>query len=175
MASRSATPSITHWQTHGCERHAANYSSRDDLDFQDFGGFRAGPVDRMPALNARFCYVWDPLFLCSSLAYGINRWILKPRVNSEFFRFWFSDLLLIPCALPVLLWLFRFFRLRAGDEAPSLFEIGWILAVWSVLFEWLAPRFLAHAVGDWRDILMYWTGGLAAWAYWRRRSMDRQV
>ena len=71
--------------------------------------------------------------------------------------------------MPVLLWLFRTLRLRA-DEAPALAELGWIVGVWAVLFEWIGPRAFHHATGDWRDVAMYFAGGLAAWVFWRARS-----
>lgn len=124
--------------------------------------------DSLPAV--RFRYFLDPLFLIGCACYAINRWLLKPRVHSEFLQYWFNDFLLIPCALPVVLWLFRWLRLRGQDDPPRLGELAWILTVWSVLFEWAGPKFVSRATGDWRDVVMYWTGGLLAWTFWRINS-----
>lgn len=96
--------------------------------------------------------------------------MLKPQFESEFLRFWFNDLLLAPCAIPVVLWMFRALRLRDEDGAPSMLELVWILVVWSLLFEWIGPRFISHTTGDWRDVVMYWIGGTGAWFFWRRNS-----
>lgn len=113
-----------------------------------------------------FGYLRDRLFLTSCACYAINRWILKPRVDSGFLRNWFNDLLLVPCAIPVVFWLFRTFHLRDHDHPPSLWDLASILVIWSLLFEWVGPRLVPHATGDWRDVLMYWTGGVLAWAFW---------
>ena len=116
----------------------------------------------------RFRYCFDPLFLAGSAAYGLNRWILKPRLHSPFLRNWFNDLLLVPCAMPVVLWIFRRCRLRFNDHPPGALELAWILLVWSALFEWIGPKFVPRATADWRDVLMYWAGGIVAWALWNR-------
>ena|SRR5436190_9835656 len=116
-----------------------------------------------------FRYLADPLFLVCCGLYVLNRWLLKPHLHFVFLRSWFNDLLLVPCALPIVFWLFRRMDLRRMDDPPKLIEVGWILVVWSVLFEWIGPKFVARATGDWRDVLMYCGGGLFAWGFWRLR------
>jgi hypothetical protein len=116
----------------------------------------------------KFAYWRDPLFLGCTFFYALNRWLLKPHLTSPFLRNWFNDLLLIPCALPILLWLYRKLRLRQDDAYPTLAETCSVLVLWSVLFEWIGPHLIRHAVGDWRDVLMYWSGGLVAWLFWSR-------
>ena len=124
----------------------------------------------------KFRYLGDRLFLLCGGSYCLNRWLLKPRVDSPFLRNWFNDLLLVPCAVPVTFWLFRILGLRAQDDPPSASDIGWILVFWSILFEWVGPKLLAHAVGDWRDVLMYFSGAVLAWAYWHRKDLaNRKV
>jgi hypothetical protein len=97
----------------------------------------------------------------------VNRWIVIPRTHSRFLRSWFDDLLLVPCALPVALWLFRRLRLRANDNAPRLWEFVWITALWSLLFEWIGPKFVPHTTADWRDVIAYFSGGIVAWLFWQ--------
>ena len=62
-----------------------------------------------------FGYWRDRLFLVAVAAYGINRWGLKPRLPSPFLHGHFNDLLLIPAALPVVLWVQR----RLGLRCPG--------------------------------------------------------
>jgi hypothetical protein len=116
----------------------------------------------------RFAYLGDGLFLAACVLYAANRWLLKPLAPHGPLGWWFSDLLLIPCALPVLLWIERKLGLRRHDRPPGAGEIAWLLVLWSVLFEAVAPRLLPHATADWRDVVAYAAGGLLAWAWWNR-------
>lgn len=117
-----------------------------------------------------FRYLRDSLFLGSCLLYVVNRWAVKPLVPHGFFAWWFNDLLLIPCAAPVCLWIERKAGLRKHDRPPTAGEVVFLLVLWSVLFEVIAPRFLTRATGDWRDVLAYTVGAAAAWAWWNRCS-----
>ena len=123
-----------------------------------------------------FRYFADPLFLACCALYAVNRWLIKPLVPIAFFHNWFSDLLLIPCALPPLLWVQSHLGLRSRDTAPAWREIGFHLVVWSVLFEVIGPFIYPRAVGDWRDVLAYLAGGLVAGWWWNvapRRAQAR--
>jgi len=113
-----------------------------------------------------FGYLRDPVFLSASLLYALNRWLFKPHFRALFLHNWFNDLLLIPCALPVLLWIYRRLKLRPSNAFPTLLEVCSILVFWSLLFEWIGPHLVNYTVGDWRDVIMYWTGGLLAWVCW---------
>ena len=70
-----------------------------------------------------FRYLSDRLFLASCALYAGNRWLLKQHVRSAFLHNHFNDLLLIPCALPPLLWMQRKLHLRDNDNLPSISEI----------------------------------------------------
>jgi len=115
-----------------------------------------------------FRYLRDELFLSACALYAINRWLLKPLAPESFLGWWFNDLLLIPCAAPVGLWIERRCGLRKHDGPPTAGEIAFLLVIWSVLFEWVAPAFIPWATGDWRDAIAYATGGFLAWAWWNR-------
>jgi len=112
-----------------------------------------------------FGYWRDPLFLVSCALYVLNRWALKPHLHSSFLHDQFNDLLLIPCALPLVLWLQRRLRLRTHDLPPTIGEIALHLAVWSVLFEAIGPRVLP-VTGDLFDVLAYFVGGAFAVLWW---------
>jgi len=118
-----------------------------------------------------FRYLRDRLFLASCALYAGNRWILKPHLRGGFFHNHFNDLLLIPCALPPLLWMQRKLGLRENDVMPSAAELVLYLTVWSILFEVLGPRLMPHAVGDLYDVVAYVVGGVFAGVWWHRRSL----
>jgi hypothetical protein len=114
----------------------------------------------------------DPLFLTACAAYALNRLWLKPHLHNTFLHSHFNDLWLIPCALPLLLWMHR--RLGWRDHRPpTLIEVTSHLLLWSVLFEMLGPLLVARSTADPLDIACYWVGGLLAWAWWNRADLRR--
>jgi hypothetical protein len=115
-----------------------------------------------------FGYLRDPLCLVSCVLYAVNRWLLKPRVHSPFLHDHFNDLLLMPCALPVLLLLQRWLKLRQHDLPPTPGEIALYLVVWSILFEVIGPHIMRRAVGDPWDVVAYAVGGVLAGIWWHR-------
>ena len=118
--------------------------------------------------SRRFRYLADPLFLGAVILYALNRWWLKPRFGaaSPFLHDHFNDCLLIPVALPPLLWIFRKLRLRTHDGMPTLSEVlEWTL-VWSLLFEWVFPRFFHLGTADLGDVLSYAAGAVLSAGFW---------
>lgn len=116
----------------------------------------------------RFGYWRDPMFLVAASAYALNRWLLKPLLPSPFLHGHFNDLLLIPAALPVVLWLQRCAGLREPDPAPSWSEMGLHLVVWSVICEFIGPHWLHHGTADVWDVVAYAVGGVVACLWWNR-------
>ncbi|MEO7413795.1 MAG: hypothetical protein ABIZ81_10590 [Opitutaceae bacterium] len=114
----------------------------------------------------RFGYASDPLCIFACALYALNRWWLAPHFGGIFFRGQLNDLLLIPAALPLVLWLQRRLGLRGHDLPPRWSEITLHLAAWSLAAEGIAPLIFAHATGDWRDIVAYATGGAVAGCWW---------
>lgn len=119
----------------------------------------------------RLLYLRDGLFFWACALYAINRWALKPRVHSPFLHDHFNDLLLIPCALPVLLLIQRCLGLRRHDDPPTPGEIALYLVVWSVLFEVVGPHLVRRAVGDPWDVVAYVVGGILAGVWWQRHRL----
>lgn len=105
--------------------------------------------------------------LLACLLYAVNRWGIKPHSGSLFFHAWFNDGLLIPCALPPLLWMHRRLGWRADDRPPTGGEIAAHWAGWSVLFEGIGPHLL-RTTGDPWDVVAYGVGAVGAWLWWRR-------
>ncbi len=118
----------------------------------------------------RFKYLQDPLFLCAAGAYCINRWYLKPLLPWPFLQNYFNDLLTLPAALPVMLWIQRRLDLRPGSLPPSASEIALHLVIWSIICELLGPFWLRMGTSDPLDILAYAAGGLAGWWIWNRHG-----
>ncbi len=124
----------------------------------------------MGAPVKRFRYLGDELFLTATTCYAINRWLVKPLVASPFLRGQFNDLLLIPAALPVVLWVQRKTGLRTEDGVPSWCEIGLHLLVWSAICEFIGPVWLHRGTSDPWDVAAYGAGGVAAGIWWKHRS-----
>ena len=112
--------------------------------------------------------------VCCSL-YALNRWLIKPHTHNAFMRFHFNDMLLIPCALPPLLLMQRWLRLRTTDDPPTWGEIALYTVFWSILFEVIGPHLMRRATGDPWDVVVYFVGGIAAGLWWNRhRIFPRQ-
>jgi hypothetical protein len=123
----------------------------------------------------RFRYYRDPLFLVGSTAYAINRWLVKPHAHTGFFHDHFNDCWLIPCALPLVLWLHQQFGLRRNDDPPLMSEIVPHLIFWSLLFKGLGPVICSHATPDLWDVPCYWGGGMMAWFWWHREAVSNRA
>jgi hypothetical protein len=115
-----------------------------------------------------FRYLGDAAFQCGCFAYAINRWLIKPHFHTGFFHSHFNDLWLIPCALPPVLWLHRRLGLRPHDGPPSVPEILSHLVFWSVLFEYVGPKYMPWTTADPLDVLAYMAGALGAGLWWHR-------
>lgn len=116
----------------------------------------------------RFRYALEPLSLAACVLYAANRWLVKPHVALPFMRGHFNDLLLIPCALPIVLWLQRRLGLRTHDDSPTAAEVALHLGVWTIIAEWIGPHFLHRGVGDMWDVAAYAIGAAAAVLAWRK-------
>jgi hypothetical protein len=86
-----------------------------------------------------------------------------------------NDLLLIPCALPLVLFIHKTFGLRKADSFPKIFEVILHLVIWSIYCEWIGPIIQNKGIADPLDVLAYWVGGLLSWALWNWRSSNPQA
>ena len=119
----------------------------------------------------RFGYWRDQLCCLSCAAYATNRWLVKPHCHWPFFHSYFNDLLLIPAALPLVLWLQRRLGWRNHDGFPTATELLSHLLLWSVLFEWVGPHWM-KVTGDPMDAVTYAAGGGVAALWWRSRERN---
>jgi len=114
----------------------------------------------------RFAYMRDPLCLIACGLYVLNRFWWRGQLGGPFLVWHFNDLLLIPAALPLALWVQRIFRLRGNDAMPAWGEITLHVAVWSFAAEFVMPYLTSRATGDWRDVVAYATGAAVAGRWW---------
>jgi len=115
----------------------------------------------------RYRYARDPVCVVACACYAANRWLLPAVLRGPFLRNYFSDVLLIPAALPLILWLQRRLGLRPTDAKPQWSEIVFHLVVWSVAAEVIAPHLFARAHGDPWDVAAYAGGALVSGLLWR--------
>lgn len=83
----------------------------------------------------------------------------------------FNDLLLIPAALPLVLWIQRRLGLRTHDGPPTGKEIVLHLAVWSFIAEGAGPFLTNRGTADWRDIVAYSCGAAVCYVFWQGRKI----
>jgi hypothetical protein len=128
----------------------------------------------------RFGYLQDPLFCVSLTAYAVNRLVILPHLHGflhahgewlwPFLHSHFDDLLMMPVALPVVLWLQRLGGLRNHDRPPGWREMSAHCAVWSVMAKIIGPFWLHIGTADPWDILYFAAGGIAACFWWNRHA-----
>jgi hypothetical protein len=128
----------------------------------------------------RFGYLHDRLFGFSLTAYAVNRLVVRPHLGGffhshlrwawPFLHSHFDDSLLMPAALPVVLWIQRRTGLRAHDQPPGWWEMLSHLAIWSVMCKIVGPYYYHIGVADPWDVLCFATGGCAACLWWNRAA-----
>ena len=119
-----------------------------------------------------FRYWRDPACLAACAAYALNRWLLKPHfAMGPFMRGHFADCLLIPAALPLVLWLQRRLGLRTHDGTPTSGEIFLHLAIWAFIAEGAGPFLTRRGTADWWDVAAYSAGAAACYVLWRWRKI----
>lgn len=117
----------------------------------------------------RFRYGADAVCIASCAAYAVNRWAIPGALKGFFLRGYISDVLFIPAALPLMLWVYKWLGLRVDDASPRWGEILLHLIVWSVAAEVVAPGIFSRAIGDPWDVVAYAVGaGVAGWIWHRR-------
>ncbi len=116
---------------------------------------------------SRFRYARDPLCAAACACYAANRWLVPLAVKGIFLRNYFADTLLIPAALPLLLWVHARLGFRPPAARPGWREILLHLLVWSLSAEVIASHCFTHATGDPWDVAAYAGGALVSGLLWQ--------
>jgi hypothetical protein len=114
----------------------------------------------------KFGYARDPLCIAACVCYAANRWLVPTAIKGVFLRDYFSDTLLIPAALPLMLWLQRRLGMRTDDAPPRWSEIAMHVVVWTIAAEVVAPHFFVRATSDPWDAVAYAGGAAVAGIVW---------
>jgi len=140
------------------------------------GGHRLGAAGVMKP----FGYLQDRLFILSLSAYALNRLVVLPHLAGflhahaswawPFLHSHFDDLLLMPAALPVVLWIQRLTSLRNHDGPPGWLEMFLHLVVWVVMAKVVGPFYCHIGVADPWDVPFFLAGGVMACAWWNRHE-----
>ena len=122
----------------------------------------------MPSKGPQRPFFEEPVFACGLGVYLLNRFVLKPWLGPEnaFFHGQLNDLLLVPCALPPICYLYSRLGLRKREGVPTWGEIGLHWLIWSAFFEGLGPWMFGQGTGDLWDVVAYGVGGVLAGAAW---------
>ncbi|MGH8018669.1 MAG: hypothetical protein ACREIA_10305 [Opitutaceae bacterium] len=117
----------------------------------------------------------DALCVLAVALYVLNRWMIKPALASGFMHGYFNDLLLIPAALPCVLWVHRLIGLRRHDRAPCFREIALHTLTWSVICEAAGPLVFHRGTADWCDLCACVVGAILGWTWWQRGEAAPRV
>lgn len=75
----------------------------------------------------------------------------------SFFQNYWNDLIIIPLILKVVLWILR--KIRGNNFSLHPFYILFGCLYFSILFEYILPKFHARYTADFLDVFMYFLGG----------------
>jgi len=120
-------------------------------------------------MKSGFRYVFDPVCWVGCVLYVANSAWLANGGGGSIASGYFNDFLMIPCALPLILWVHSLLGWREKAAYPTLSELVGHLVVWSIVAEAIGPKLVTGAVSDFRDVLAYAGGALVAGLWWRIR------
>ncbi|MBT5705428.1 hypothetical protein N9B57_03745 [Verrucomicrobia bacterium] len=118
-------------------------------------------------MRPSFRYALDPICWLACVLYVANRVWLANDGGGPIASGYFNDFLMIPCALPFILWVHCLLGWREKAAYPTLPELLGHLIVWSIVAEGIGPMLIAGAVSDFRDVLAYAGGALVAGLWWQ--------
>ncbi|MBT5927893.1 MAG: hypothetical protein HOH33_14870 [Verrucomicrobia bacterium] len=88
------------------------------------------------------------------------------NAESGWMDYYWNDVWMLPCAIPLVLSVYNALGLRQSMEIPSGFEILWHGILWGLIAEFVGPLLFVHAVGDPWDLAAYAVGGFLLYFRW---------
>ena len=143
------------WQTCCCGH--CIFETNDGVDLWDY-------CDGI--VVSRFRYAAEPLCVTSIALYLVSKVLVLP----DWVIWWFSDLLFLPAAIPVYLWIERRSGFRNSDFPPTWSELFKIFLIWSFAAEVVAPFLFKQCTGDPLDVVAYAFGGIIAGLSWANKN-----
>lgn len=116
--------------------------------------------------HVNFHLLRDPFWIMATLCYVLHKCWQSVFPDSGWMDQYWSDIWMLPCALPVILSLYSAFGLRKPGALPSVAEILSHGVLWGLMAEFLGPMLFAHSVGDPWDLVAYAVGGFFIFARW---------
>jgi len=102
----------------------------------------------------------NPWFLIVGVAYLILLVLKKTGVYIAVLSDYGADLLALPVALSITLWVIRRSKAERKDFRYPWTYILVAVLVFAVLFEWIFPSMTDRFTADWIDIIAYGLGGV---------------
>lgn len=108
------------------------------------------------------------LAIIGGLLYGINRLYILPVASADsFFRTSFDDVLALVVFIPLSYFLGRKLSVIPGTVPLRFWHIVLAWAVFSLVFEGLAPHVIPHRTGARGDVAAYAAGGVILWGFYK--------
>lgn len=123
----------------------------------------------------RYKFLLDPIFLISILLYSINKSLLifTSYLNKiSLLTGYFNDLLLIPCVLPLLIFIINKLGFRSYKYSPQTSEVIITISIVVIICEFIGPFILIKGTYDLVDILAYSLGGLISLILWKYTTIS---
>ena len=97
------------------------------------------------------------------LSYLITLYLKTTNVlSSGFWRSYFNDLICIPIILYCATWMLRLI-FQQKNLKLDIAQIIFAVLVFSITFEWIAPKYYPIHTADILDVLCYTVGGIGFW------------
>ncbi|WP_439127689.1 hypothetical protein [Polaribacter sp.] len=115
--------------------------------------------------NILFKYVLFSLFLGTFIYFSSYFNLQLPSI----IRFYLNDFLIIPIVLYFSLWVLKQTKNNPNYKIP-LAIILYLCFLYSILFEFVFPNYLARYTKDYIDILLYFAGGFV---FYKLQKIDK--
>ncbi len=114
----------------------------------------------------------DPMWMVAMACYASHRCWQWYFPGAGWMDSYWNDFLMLPCALPLILWLYGLLGLRDDSIKPLGIEILGHGILWGLMAEMVGPLVFDHSVGDPWDLVAYAAGGLVLYLRWNLKLFN---
>jgi hypothetical protein len=101
----------------------------------------------------------NPVFLVCLFIFGVHYGLVRLGFSVPVLQHYLNDLLCLPLALSVTLFLQRSFFYRHSAYVLTAYQVGLAAAYFSLAFEVIFPLFMKRYTADILDVVAYSVGG----------------